>query len=247
MRHRIFALAALVLAAPLTAQQPQPTPPLLQGGPSTAPPTAAAAGTPQVPQVIYQLDLVPTGHALVIGKPRQIGDAYFVVSWPDRQTVKVPKSKVQKIFPRTNDLSKETLWQIDLLPSGRLIAGEEPVLKGKTYSVKKWQGGNLMSLRQSDVAKITKLTGLDAFKVEQEEKGAARIDNLAMEGTSDVRVIPGAEPVPAPVAEAPADSQGNWSYQGAPGITDAYAPPSAVQASPGDVPKAAPAPTPLPR
>jgi len=243
MRHRIGALAALVFAAPLAAQQPQPTPPLLQGGPSTA---ATAKGAPQVPQVIYQLDLVPTGHALVVGKPRQIGDAYFVVSWPDRQTVKVPKSKVQKIFPRTKDLSQEALWQIDMVPSGRLIASEEPVLKNKTYSVKKWQGGNLMSLRQSDVAKITKLTGLDAFKVEQEEKGAARIDNLAMEGTSDVKVIPGAEPVPAPAAETPADSQGNWSYQGAPGITDAWAPPSAVQASPGDVPKAAPAPTPQP-
>ena len=243
MRHRIGALAALVLAAPLAAQQPQPTPPLLQGGPSTA---ATAKGAPQVPQVIYQLDLVPTGHALVVGKPRQIGDAYFVVSWPDRQTVKVPKSKVQKIFPRTKDLSQEALWQIDMVPSGRLIASEEPVLKNKTYSVKKWQGGNLMSLRQSDVAKITKLTGLDAFKVEQEEKGASRIDDLAMEGTSDVKVIPGAEPVPAPAAETPADSQGNWSYQGAPGITDAWAPPSAVQASPGDVPKAAPAPTPQP-
>jgi hypothetical protein len=244
MRHRIGALATLVLAAPLAAQQPPATPPPhLQGGPSTA----APSGAPQVPMVVYQLDLIPTGHALVIGKPRQIGDAYIVVTFPDRKTVKVPKSKVKNVFARTKDLNQEAVWQIDLLPSGRLIAGEEPVLKGKTYSVKKWQGGNLMSVRQSDVAKITRLTGLDAFKVEQEEKGASRIDNLAMEGTGDVTVIPGAEPVPAQEGAAPPDSQGNWSYQGAPGITDAYAPPSAVQASPGDVPKAAPAPTPQPR
>ena len=86
MRFRIGALAALVLVSPLRAQDAPPTPPVprLQGGPSTA---ATAKGAPQVPQVIYQLDLVPTGHALVVGKPRQIGDAYFVVSWPDRQTV----------------------------------------------------------------------------------------------------------------------------------------------------------------
>ena len=59
-------------------------------------------------------------------------------------------------------------------------------------------------------------------------------------------IIPVAEPAPA-AGPAPADAQGNWSYQGQPGVTDAYAPPSAVVSSPGDVPKAAPQPTPPPR
>jgi hypothetical protein len=250
MRFRTGVLAALVLAAPMGAQQSQPAPaaPRLQGGPSTAAPTPAPAGAPKAPMVLYQLDLIPTGHALVIGPPRQIGDAYFVVAFPDRKMVKVPKSKVAKISPRTKDLNNEVVYQVDLVPSGRIIAADEPALKGKTYTVKKWLGGELMSIRQSDVAKVTKLTGLDAFKAQQEEKGAARIGDLAMEGTGDVTVIPGAQPVspqevPPP---APGQPQGNWLYEGQPGVSDAWAPPSAVQQSPGDVPKAAPQPTPRP-
>ncbi len=240
MRFRTGMLAALVATGPLLGQQPQPTAPKLQGGPSTAAP--AAEGAPRVPQVIYQLDLIPTGHALVVGKPRTIGDAYFVVTWPDRQTVKVPKSKVKNVFARTKDLNQEVVWQIDLLPSGRLIAGEEPVLKGRTYSVKKWQGGNLMSLRQSDVAKITKLTGLDAFKVEQEEKGAARIGDLSMEGGPEVKLLPGGETAPLEAAPGAAPPPSGYGYPA--GVSEAYPPPSAVQERPGDVPKAAPTPPP---
>lgn len=249
MRFRTGVLAALVLATPLGAQQSQPAPsaPKLQGGPSTAAPTPVPAGAPKAPLVIYQIDLVPTGHALAIGQPRQIGDAYFFTVWPERTTVKLPKDKVKAITARTKDLNQEVVWQVDLVPSGKIIAAGEPALKGKTYTFKKWLGGDLMSLRQSDVAKITKLTGLDAFRAQQQEKGAARIGDLPMEGTGDVTVIPGAEPVsPKDVPPPAQDSQGNWLYQGQPGVSDAWAPPSAVQQSPGDVPKAAPAPTPPP-
>ena len=50
----------------------------------------------------------------------------------------------------------------------------------------------------------------------------------------------GTAPPPPDQAAAPAAPSGpsNWIYQGAPGITDAYAPANAVVASPGDVPKA---------
>ena len=249
MRIWTGVLAAVVLASPLGARQAQPVKPApaLQGGPSTAAPTPAPDGAPKAPLVIYQIDLIPTGHAFAIGKPRQIGNAYFFTVWPERTTVKLAKDKVKGIHPRTNDLNNEVVYQVDLVPSGRIIAAGEPALKGKTYTFKKWLGGDLMSLRQSDVAKITKLTGLDAFKAQQQEKGAARIDDLPMEGTGNVTVIPGAEPAPAQGAPAPGqDSQGNWLYQGQPGVSDAWAPPSAVQASPGDVPKAAPVPTPQP-
>lgn len=246
MRFRTGVLAAVVLAAPLGAQETQPAKPApaLQGGPSAAP-TPAPQNAPKAPMVVYQVDLVPTGYALVIGQPRQIGDAYFVITFPDRQMVKVPKSKVKKISPRTKDLNLEVVYQVDLVPSGTILAADEPALKGKTYTFKKWLGGDLMSLRQSDVAKVTKLTGLEAYKAEQLEKGSKRIDDLAMEGTDNVTVIPGGEPV-RPQDAPPTDSQGHWIYQGDAGITDAWPPPSAVQQSPGDVPKAAPLPTPRP-
>jgi hypothetical protein len=101
-----------------------------------------------------------------------------------------------------------------------------------------------MSLRQADVKKITRLTGLPAFRVKQEESGAALIGDLPMEGGS-------ATVIPAPQAAAPpgqAPAPGNWIYQGVPGVTDAHAPANATVASPGDVPRApAPAPTPPPR
>lgn len=241
MRVRIGVLAAFV-AAPLVAQQPAPTPApqRLQGGPSTAAPST----TPQAPLVIYQVDLVPTGHALAIGKPHTVGNAWFFTTWPERTTVKVPKDKVKKITPRTKDLNQEVVYQVDLLPSGRIVAKDEPVLKGRTYTLHKWVGGNLMSVRQSDVAKITRLTGLDAYRVQQQETGGQRIGDLSFEGTGDVTVLPGGEPPPAaPAADQQPPPQGNWTYQGVPGVSDAYAPPSAVQASPGDVPKAAPVPT----
>jgi hypothetical protein len=80
-----------------------------------------------------------------------------------------------------------------------------------------------MSVRQADVKKITHLTGLAAFKVRQQELGVALIDNLPMGSGSVV--------VPAPAAAAssgPGSPPGNWTYEGQPGSTDAYAPANAV-------------------
>ncbi|MGH9315978.1 MAG: hypothetical protein ACRD1P_02565, partial [Thermoanaerobaculia bacterium] len=116
-------------------------------------------------------------------------------------------------------------------------------LNGTTYVFYTWRDGTLMSVRQADVRKVTRLTGLPAFKVQQEELGAALIDNLPMEGgTSQViSTDSGAAARPGPTR-----GTGNWTYQGVPGATDAYAPANATVASPGDVPKAAPAPTPPP-
>ena len=246
MRFRTGVLAAIVLAAPLGAQQAQPAQPApkVQG----AAPTPAPDGAMKAPLVIYQVDLVPTGHAFAIGKPREDANAYYFTVWPEKTIVKLSKDRVKGISPRTKDLNQEVVYQVDLVPSGKILATDPPALKGTTYTFKKYIGGDLMSLRQSDVAKITKLTGLDAYRAQQMAKGGARIDDLPMEGTGNVTVIPGAEPVRAQDVPppAPGEPQGNWMYQGQPGVSDAWAPPSAVQASPGDVPKAAPMPTPQP-
>ncbi len=103
-----------------------------------------------------------------------------------------------------------------------------------------------MSLRQADVKKVTLLTGLPAFRAEQEEMGAALIDNLPMEGGGAVTIIPSAGDAAA--APAPAPAPGNGTNDGTPGYDYAYPPANATVDSPGDVPKAPePAPTPPPQ
>jgi hypothetical protein len=190
---------------------------------------------------------VPTGFGFAFGKPRLEENVYVMTVWPDRATVRVPKERVAKITPRTKELSEFTVYRIDLVPSGRMVARENPTLKNKTYVFTTWRDGNVMSLRQQDVRAVTKVTGLDAFKIQQEEKGAKLIANLPMEGGGQVLVLPGDAPAAPPDPGPPADgggaaAPGNWIFYGTPGVTDAFAPPSAVVSSPGDVPRAAPTP-----
>ncbi len=163
----------------------------------------------------------------------------------ERTLVHLDPSKVKTITQRTKDLEHELVYQIDLVPTGRMIARENPTLKGTTYVFKTWRDGTLISMRQTDVRKITKVTGVAAFRIQQEERGAALNADLPMQGgTATILPVPGSAPG---TGAGPTPGPGNWSYQGAPGVTDAYAPPSAVVGSPGDVPKAAPQPTPPPR
>ena len=195
---------------------------------------------------IYQIDLDPSGTAFALGKPVLEGDAYVFKAWPDRAVAHLKQSKVKKITQRTKNIEQEVVYQIDLVPSGRKIAREEPKLKGTTYTFHTWRDGTLMSLRQADVLKVTKVTGVAAFKIQQEERGASLNADLPMQGGGTVTILN--TPADAPPAPAPDPAPaGNWTYQGQPGVTDGYAPPSAVVASPGDVPKAAPQPTPQPR
>jgi hypothetical protein len=232
-------VGALILAAGLQGQQSPGQP----QSPQSAPPAAPQGQTQGQPPLleIYQIDLDPSGTAFALSKPRLEGDVYVYSAWPENAIVRLPQAKVRKITQRTKDLNKETVYRIDLVPSGRMIARAEPKLKGTTYVFYSWKDETFMSLRQSDVRKVTRLTGLPAFRAQQEELGAALIDNLPMQGGT-------ATVIPAPGVAAAGPSQtpapGNWIYQGVPGVTDAYAPANATVASPGDVPKApAPAPT----
>jgi hypothetical protein len=194
---------------------------------------------------IYQIDLDPSGTAFALGKPVLEGDVYVFKVWPERETVRLPQSKVKKITQRTKNLDQEVVYQIDLVPSGRMIAREEPKLKGTTYTFHTWKAGTLMSLRQADIQKITRVTGVPAFKIQQEERGASLNGNLPMQGGT-ATILPGGpdtSSTQAPAAQPP--PSGNWGYPA--GVSEANPPPSAVVSSPGDVPKAAPAPTPQPR
>ena len=160
--------------------------------------------------------------------------------WPDRATVRLPKSKVKKMAPRTKDVSGEVLYQIDLVPSGQMMARDAPTLKGKTYQFHTWREGTLMSLRQADVQKVTRVTGMDAFKIHMQQLGAKAIGDLPMQGGGTVSTLPAGSSSPAHNSSAAAapGQPSNWVYFGVPGVTDAWAPPPAVVSAPGDVPKA---------
>ena len=176
---------------------------------------------------------MPTGTGFAVAKPVEQGDFWVLTVWPDRSTVRLAKSKVKKITPRTKQLQSETAYRIDLAPSGEIFSRDNPVLKGTTYTFHRWTGGDLMSLRQTDVKKITRLTPLEIFQTHLKHFGPKPIANLPMEGGT--AVMPAQPEAPAQGTTGGAD---NWIYYGTPGMDDAWAPGNAVVASPGDVPKA---------
>jgi hypothetical protein len=210
-------VVASLLSAGMQAQNPAPAP------------------TPAVPLEIYQVDLVPTGTGFAMTKPVQEGDVWVFQVWPDRATVRLAQSRVKKITPRTKQLQSEVAYRIDLVPSGEMFSRDNPALKGTTYTFHRWRGGDLMSLRQTDVKKITRLTPAEIFQAHLKYFGPKAIGNLPMEGGTVV--MPAQPETPAQGTTGAAE---NWVYYGTPGVDDAWAPASAVVASPGDVPKAPP-------
>jgi len=233
MRFRSLVLAigaaAAALARPAVGMQ-------------CAPPSAAAARSQKAPEAptrpieIWQVDLVPTGTGFAVTEPRLEGDTYVFKAWPDQSPVRVSRSKIKKITPRTKQLASETAYRLDLAPTGEIFARDNPTLKGTTYTFHRWRDGNLMSLKQSDVKKVTKLTPAEIFEAHLKYFGPKPIGNLAMEGGT---VIAPAQPSASTNAYAGDQTPVNWIYEGTPGIDDAWAPPSATVAYPGDVPKAA--------
>jgi hypothetical protein len=228
----VLSISALA-AGGMTAQAP------------AAAPAAASTPTEGMKAVasgafeLWQIDLNPTGSGFAVTKPVLEGDVYVFKVWPDRSTVRVPKSKVKNMVRRTKDIQNEVLYRIDLLPSGQMIARDNPALKGTTYQFHTWKEGTLMSLRQTDVKAITPVKGMDAFQIHVKQLGVQQTGNLPMQGARSVTVGGGA-PAEAPAAAGSSFTEGpsNWIYFGVPGVTDAWAPPSAVVSAPGDVPKA---------
>jgi hypothetical protein len=229
-RHAGIAVALMLLAVSLCAQQA-----------AAQQPPASKAPAQQPSLEIYQIDLVPSGTGFALAKPILEGDMYVLTVFPDRATVRVPKDRIKAITLRTKEMNAYAMYQIDLLPSGKMYAKDAPTLNGTTYTFRTWRDNTLISMRKSDVKAVTKLTGLAAFKAQQEERGAKLTANLPMQGTDNVQIINSPPPDPRQVSSgsSPSTSGGTyWIYDGVPGITDAYAPPNATVAYPGDVPKA---------
>src|SRR5262245_30795629 len=190
-------------------------------------------------QNMYKIQLIQQSGAMVsLDRPNLIEGKYVFHQWPDGQLASVRQDVVAQIKPLTGP-SNDTIYQIELNPSGTMVARDLPVLKGSTYTFHNWLHGTLMSLRASDVKRINVLTSDRAFWVEQGLEGEASIDNLAIQGTNKMVEI-GTPPRQNSAQAGPsslssmngagisgANPYGNWSYQGTPGVSDAWSPANA--------------------
>jgi hypothetical protein len=132
-------------------------------------------------QNMFKIDLVPSGTAVSLDEPILTKGVYVFKAWPDGVPAKLPQTRVKRITQLTGKAA-DTVYQIDLNPSGTVIAKDNPTLKGPAYVFHTWRGGTFTSLRKSDVRKITPVTGDQAFWIEQGLMGETVISgNLAME------------------------------------------------------------------
>lgn len=206
----------------------------------------ACAFALQAQQSMYKIKLNPSGSMIALDKPVLLNGKYVFHAWPHGEQTALRQALVTNIAPLTGP--QKPVYQVDLTPSGKLYARDNPAIKGNTYVFHAFRDGALMSLRQSDVKKVTMLTGDDAFWAEQGMDGELSIGGLPIQGAGKVVEI-GSPPAPSSqfgrsnlssisgsgsgISGAPA---GNWQYQGTPGTADAWGPANATVASPGDVP-----------
>jgi hypothetical protein len=196
---------------------------------------------------MFKIDLVPSGSMIALNEPTLKGGTYAFEAWPDGAPTSLKQMRVRKIT-RLTGRTHDTVYQVELIPTGTVAARDNPTLRGNQYVFHTLRDGRCMSLRQTDVQKITPLTGDKAFWVEQQEKGASKIGNLAMQGGGNLVEIgspatqggssqAGPTNLNAVGTNNGANSSGNWYYQGTPGVSDAWAPANSRVDHPGDVPR----------
>jgi hypothetical protein len=138
-------------------------------------------------------------------------------------------------------------YQIDLVPTGKMLAKDKPVAKGGTYVFRSYPSGTLMSLRPSQVKQIQAVT----VDTSDPSYRAVQIGNLAMQGGSTQAGPKNANAVKSKAGKTPELGEGFYSdlKMGESladdagrsgdytiGKTYAYAPSSGTQSSPGAPP-----------
>jgi hypothetical protein len=238
MRLRVASLALVVsLASTAFAQQPAaPAAP----APASAP-AATPLPTPVTPSmIIYKIELVPMGYMFAANAPVLEGDTYVFTALPERSVTKLHKSKVKAVSQWSGDYSKEEVWRVEFVgTTGMHLARNEPVKKGNNWVAYTWKNNTLMSVPQTDVVKITRLTGREAFQAEMIALGVVLLEGQTTQsgfkgGNAAVNTAPGSGGSPGGQPEA----GGNWTYYGRPGASDAYAPAGGTVSRPGDTPMA---------
>lgn len=108
--------------------------------------------------------------------------------------------------------AEQVFYQIDLVPSGKVISQDAPVAKGTTIIFHRYPDGMLMSMRRSDVKAFAKITPQAAAATLPQEK-LVQIGNLAFQGTTQ------AGPARAGAAKSPPAIGSGYYGNVVPGIT----------------------------
>ena len=148
-------------------------------------------------------------------------------------------------------LRGETVYRIALIPSGELVSRDVPASKGTMLVFRRYPDGTLMSVRKTDVKKISQISLAEVPPSPADQ--VIQIGNLAMQGGSSQAGPVTAGSVATP--KGPALGRGFYTalvpgqsiaepnspndYQV--GRTFAGPPPNAVQSAPGAPPMAPPA------
>jgi hypothetical protein len=144
--------------------------------------------------------------------------------------------------------AEEVYYQVDLVPSGSVISTDLPATKGTMVVFHKYPGGTLVSMRRSDLKKVTKIPSASARATNPGDV-VIPIGNLAMQGGSAQAGPTNARAVGAAKNTSglgtgfygnvvPGETQafGNSANDYQVGRTYAYAPSNATQSSSGAPP-----------
>jgi hypothetical protein len=140
----------------------------------------------------------------------------------------------------------QVFFQIDLVPSGRVISQDAPVAKGGALVFHRYPDGTLMSMRRSGVKSVTAITPQAAAATRPQES-VVQIGNLAFQGGAQGGPAPAgaaAPKGPQPIAPGyyrsivPGVTQGmpNSANDNVIGRTWAAPPGNATQSAPGAPP-----------
>ena len=144
--------------------------------------------------------------------------------------------------------AETTYYQIDLVPSGKMISTDLPVTKGTMVVFHKYPSGTLVSMRRSELKQVTQVSSA-AVQSANPADAVIRIGNLAMQGGSAQAGPTNARAVSAPknssglgtgfysdVVPGQTQAFGNSPNDYKVGATYAYAPSNATQTSSGAPP-----------
>jgi hypothetical protein len=146
----------------------------------------ACAATLRGQDAMFKVELVPTGAMFAMTEPTLNGDVYVFRAWPDGAAKSLRQSKVRTI---TRVPTYDTLYKVDLIPSGAVTAKDKPALVGNTYVFHSWRDGTYMSVRKADTRRISELTGDKAFWVAEGQKGEVEAGHLPGKGGTIIEIV----------------------------------------------------------